>query len=1231
MSCAATDDVDTLRILCDRVRDTGKSLCDSDLRDSDNKATILHIATENCSLQITRYLIDNSSVEFLMQSYDVSVKGTPSKKTVLHVLSDQGDLVLIKTLLDRISTGEAKESFIRQPVLMEIKGQRPRHLSSIHIAALNGHTQVVEFFVSIGVNVNFVNNKHDTPVLWAARWNHIDTARSLIRLGADLDHQNDKGSTPLYWAVRYGLKDMVELLIKEGNADVNQMRKLGLVYPVVLASTLGYSQIVEVLIRNGADVNVKITGGFTPLHHAAQQGNIDTVALLLKHGASVDSETDFGDTALLVAAQAKEQQVVELLSQHGSNIEDRNKDGKSAWDYALESPTNSLLISFIRCYQNVMKQSPDRLLLPVGKTPLHIAALKNDPAKIRCLLENGADLSCQDEGGNTMFHLAARECCKHVLDTFIGEVDVNSQNEEGDTALHLACRQGHLESVKLLLKKVKLGVKNADGETVLHTACKSRLATPEIVSGIVDTIVKAHNWSLVDSTDQSGNTALHLAAKFERHDLLQCVKPLNPHLKNAMGDTAQHIAVGTGQSEVLEGLLDIFRKDMNVDLQNADGETMLHLATRQGDAELVEILLHTGCDLAVKDKDGNTAMHLLILQSVEDNEHIHRYLNVFDTIVANGPRWWCMRYDLLVPDEQAELYGKYKRRALHFLTTDVLNHCGLSVLTLAAKSGAKSIFERCLQTPDVYMYHGEKGKWTFDVTKLISDTMDNMKRKPSSRAAVQPSDDLPMKEDSPNFIKKTKAVDDRIASAWDKSLLQERSNHSCLDFIVRLPDLQIAIEMLDVVPIKQIVSDYWAAYQWIYAFLLLVHVTNMALFSAFAVPLLGETIAGTPPRAFPAALFLVWPIFLILYEVYYVSVGIYRRCKGIDESEPALDDLRGVPMGLFYVLQAIFAFTTYYLSHLVEVLYSTLVIAWYALYSLQRTDSQAHVMAAALIFGWLFSMAFTAGFETVHSYSIMLKNIVIRDISRFLFIYLFILLAFSFAFQAILFLAPADVMSEYPSVIHIMFTVFNLMIGMADLFTDSISNGVDKYGRAGAYLRLTYLFYISFTTIILLNVLIAMMTDSYVGVKSREGFTWRVGSVRMAMHMETALPFIPKLFTFLGVRRNMIRFEPTTSRWLMSIPRTSLMSSDRDRRHKPTQILAQLQADVQRLHDLYGTLGSRVENVVSRLENKIGAQETESETRSRRTSQFRHRMSMTRALLKPLIPIKEAKQVLHDK
>ena len=450
----------------------GLSLKHYAFREDDTNATLLHMACENKAHKVTKELIETQEYKFVMEEFGITVRNMPSKKTALHQLVEWGQESLVLQLLDKIPGGDDKLQFMRKTVLTEVPGQRPRHLMAIHLAALHGHTNVVTRLIKLGIDVNATNNKNDTPVLWACRGNHVETTRELLNLGANLQLQNDKGSSPLYFAVRYGFEKLVTVLIKEGKADVHQQRKLGLISPIVLASALGYTKIVRTLLDHGADINLKITGGFTPLHHAAMQGNTDTVELLLEKGANIEDDNDAGDNALLLAAQENQIEVIEILTKHGARFSERNKQGMSIWDFAVEAEENDLLIATVDCYRKIHGSKGSKLTMPHGKTPLHSAASKGDCEKIRVLKSLGVDLGAEDEGGNTFFHLASRENQSEVLQEFIGSVNVNAQNTEQETALHLAARNGNYEAIKILLHKIGVGVQNSSGETALHVACR---------------------------------------------------------------------------------------------------------------------------------------------------------------------------------------------------------------------------------------------------------------------------------------------------------------------------------------------------------------------------------------------------------------------------------------------------------------------------------------------------------------------------------------------------------------------------------------------------------------------------------------------------------------------------------------------------------------------------------------------------------------------------------------
>ena len=50
----------------------------------------------------------------------------------------------------------------------------------------------------------------------------------------------------------------------------------------------GHSEMAELLLENGADINAQSKYENTPLHLAAQQGYPEVVEVLLKHGAKTD-------------------------------------------------------------------------------------------------------------------------------------------------------------------------------------------------------------------------------------------------------------------------------------------------------------------------------------------------------------------------------------------------------------------------------------------------------------------------------------------------------------------------------------------------------------------------------------------------------------------------------------------------------------------------------------------------------------------------------------------------------------------------------------------------------------------------------------------------------------------------------------------------------------------------------------------------------------------------------
>jgi len=100
--------------------------------------------------------------------------------------------------------------------------------------------------------------------------------------------------------------------------------------------------------------------------------------------------------------------------------------------------------------------------------------------------------------------------------------------------------------------------------TPLHEAVGSEAAVPEVIRTMVDVIVKANNWSLVDAVDESGNTALHVAARRGRPDVIQELAALNPSTRNRDGDTPFHVAARAGHPYCFEAMLQVVKCHYNL-------------------------------------------------------------------------------------------------------------------------------------------------------------------------------------------------------------------------------------------------------------------------------------------------------------------------------------------------------------------------------------------------------------------------------------------------------------------------------------------------------------------------------------------------------------------------------------------------------------------------------------------------------------------------------------------
>jgi serine/threonine-protein phosphatase 6 regulatory ankyrin repeat subunit B len=122
-----------------------------------------------------------------------------------------------------------------------------------------------------------------------------------------VNFQDRSGSTALMYAVRNSDAEIVELLllsISRSLLNVNIQDNNGGT-ALIHASIEGNVEIVRLLLlsilRNPVDVNIQDNNGYTALMYAISIGDREIVELLLENGADVNIETNWGDTAISIA------------------------------------------------------------------------------------------------------------------------------------------------------------------------------------------------------------------------------------------------------------------------------------------------------------------------------------------------------------------------------------------------------------------------------------------------------------------------------------------------------------------------------------------------------------------------------------------------------------------------------------------------------------------------------------------------------------------------------------------------------------------------------------------------------------------------------------------------------------------------------------------------------------------------------------------------------------------
>ena len=152
------------------------------------------------------------------------------------------------------------------------------------LATRGRHAAALRRLLDAGADVDAQDATLDNPMLYAGREGLLDILRIANEAEADPTITNGYGGVALIPASERGHVEVVHYLLNETDIDVDHVNKLGwtALLEAILLSDGGprHQRIVELLIENGADVDLADGDGVRPLTHARTRGQHGIVRLL---------------------------------------------------------------------------------------------------------------------------------------------------------------------------------------------------------------------------------------------------------------------------------------------------------------------------------------------------------------------------------------------------------------------------------------------------------------------------------------------------------------------------------------------------------------------------------------------------------------------------------------------------------------------------------------------------------------------------------------------------------------------------------------------------------------------------------------------------------------------------------------------------------------------------------------------------------------------------------------
>lgn len=160
--------------------------------------------------------------------------------------------------------------------------------TALLLAVDRNHVESAKLLIEAGADVNAQDRQLDSPLLLAGARGYLEIVKLILVAKPDFTIYNRFGGTALIPACERGHVEVVKELLQT-DVDINHVNRLGwtALLEAIILSDGGprHQEIVRMLMKAGADMNLPDGDGITPLQHARNKGFTPIVHMLESAGA----------------------------------------------------------------------------------------------------------------------------------------------------------------------------------------------------------------------------------------------------------------------------------------------------------------------------------------------------------------------------------------------------------------------------------------------------------------------------------------------------------------------------------------------------------------------------------------------------------------------------------------------------------------------------------------------------------------------------------------------------------------------------------------------------------------------------------------------------------------------------------------------------------------------------------------------------------------------------------